>query len=510
MAAVVTLPHLKKPHNSVLSRHGVLTLWGYGIDVRVQQGHLTIQDGVGSDRRRFRLPRVGHGLTRLVVIGEDGLVSLSALRWLSDQNAAFVMLNRHGSVLATTVPVGSSDPRLRRAQALAHESGAALRISRELIDQKIAGQQEIASELLHDQSAMTDIKKFRSELAEAESIDAVRLVEARAAKAYWTAWQQIAITFAQKDLPRVPEHWRRFDSRLSPITGSQRLAANPINAMLNYLYALLEAEARLAAAALGFDPGLGFLHVDTTYRDSLACDLMEPIRPEVDAFVLSWILREPVAKDWFFEQPNGNCRLMAPFAARLSETAPTWARLVAPFAEWIAHALGNQKGNSQIKFDAPTKLTGRRKSEGRGNFFVNNVTVSRPPKLCRTCSKEITRGKHCSACALVASRERFSLVALKWHATPKDSRHKKHSIKRITDHAVAITWWDPNSLPKWLTEDFYAKQIQPKLKPIRVAELSRVLGVSKPYAGLIRSGKSRPHPRHWKKLSDIAQLGHSI
>jgi hypothetical protein len=28
--------------------------------------------------------------------------------------------------------------------------------------------------------------------------------------------------------------------------------------MLNYLYALLESEARLAAAALGFDPALAF------------------------------------------------------------------------------------------------------------------------------------------------------------------------------------------------------------------------------------------------------------
>jgi len=48
---------------------------------------------------------------------------------------------------------------------------------------------------------------------------------------------------------------------------------------LNYLYALLEAEARLAAATLGLDPGLGVLHVDTQARDSLACDLMEAARP---------------------------------------------------------------------------------------------------------------------------------------------------------------------------------------------------------------------------------------
>jgi len=132
----------------------------------------------------------------------------------------------------------------------------------------------------------------------------------------------------------VPEHWHTFGARISPLSGSPRLAANPPNAILNYLYALLESEARLAAAALGLDPGLGVLHVDTPNRDSLACDLMEPVRPQVDAFVLDWITREPLSRQWFFEQRDGNCRLMAPLAIRLSETVPTWGRAVAPFAEW--------------------------------------------------------------------------------------------------------------------------------------------------------------------------------
>jgi CRISPR/Cas system-associated endonuclease Cas1 len=41
---------------------------------------------------------------------------------------------------------------------------------------------------------------------------------------------------------------------------SPRLAANRANAILNYLYAVLESETRLAVAALGLDPGLGFWH----------------------------------------------------------------------------------------------------------------------------------------------------------------------------------------------------------------------------------------------------------
>ena len=244
------------------------------------------------------------------------------------------MLERDGTVLTTTGPVRPSDIRLRRAQALAHQTGLAFRMSRELIDRKLAGQERIAREPLRDDPAATLIRQFRSELAEVESIDAIRLIEARAAKAYWSAWRAVSITFPDKELPRVPEHWRSFGSRVSPLSGSPRLAANPVNAILNYLYAMLKAECRLAVAALGLDPEMGVLHMDTVNRDSLACDLMEPIRAEVDAYVLNRIIHQPLKKSWFFEERNGNCRLMADLVSLLAETASTWARLVAPLAEW--------------------------------------------------------------------------------------------------------------------------------------------------------------------------------
>src|SRR5882762_1838296 len=120
MAATENVPQLS--HDSsvelIVPRHGVVTLFGYGIQVRVDRGHLHLEDGIGPDRRYARLPRVGHGLERLVVIGSNGMVSLAALRWLADQDASFVMLERNGSVLATTGPVRTTDARLRRAQAL--------------------------------------------------------------------------------------------------------------------------------------------------------------------------------------------------------------------------------------------------------------------------------------------------------------------------------------------------------------------------------------------------------
>jgi CRISPR associated protein Cas1 len=111
----------------IAPRQGVVTLFGYGIRVQVERGHLVLEDGIGPDRRNARFPRIGHGLKRLVLIGSDGMVTLAALRWLADQKAAFVMLDRDGSVLAVTGPVAPSDERLRRSQSLAHDSRKAVR-----------------------------------------------------------------------------------------------------------------------------------------------------------------------------------------------------------------------------------------------------------------------------------------------------------------------------------------------------------------------------------------------
>src|SRR5215472_3501364 len=315
---------------AIIPRNGVVTLFGYGIQVRVDRGHLILVDGIGASRRHGRFPRVGHGIRRLVIVGADGIVSLAALRWLSDQKASFLMLERDGSVLATTGPSRSSDARLRRAQALAHLSGAALRITRELVRQKLTGQELVARNKLLDTTTADTIARFSAELPAAESIASIRLIEAQAASAYWSAWRTLPLNFPKKDLLRVPEHWRSFGTRISPLTGSPRLAVTPGCPMMNYAYALLEAEASLAARAVGLDASIGIFHVDQANRDSLACDLMEPVRPQVDAYLLDWITTQPLKREWFFEQPNGNARLMSALTERLSETAPTWARAVAP------------------------------------------------------------------------------------------------------------------------------------------------------------------------------------
>src|SRR5262245_49956073 len=252
MAASPNVPELPISHNfqRLTPRHGVLTLSGYGILARVDRGHLILRDGIGKELREARFSRVGHGLRRLVVIGNDGMISLAALRWLHDQRAAFVMLERNGSLLTAVGPIGAKENRLRRAQAVAGGTDEALRIARLLLDKKLSAQEALARDGLRASAAADAILAERSALTAADSTEALRWAEARAALAYWSAWHDLPVTFPRSALRRVPQHWRTFGARRSPLTGSPRLAVNPPNAMLNYLYALLESEARIASIAV--------------------------------------------------------------------------------------------------------------------------------------------------------------------------------------------------------------------------------------------------------------------
>jgi CRISPR-associated endonuclease Cas1 len=501
------MPSVAVPEKLIQPRQGVVTLFGYGTSVNVERGHLILKDGIGNDRRQARFPRVGHGLRRLVVIGSDGMVSLAALRWLADQDASFVMLDRDGAVLATTGPVRSSDAKLRRAQSLAPSNGAGLRIARELISKKLTGQEQVARHKLLDSNTADTIAHYRTELPQAEEIASILLIEAQAARAYWSAWSTLPVNFPKNDLPRVPDHWRSFGTRVSPLTGSPRLAANPPNAILNYLYCMLESESRLAAAALGLDPGLGVLHVDTSARDSLACDLMEPIRSHVDAYLLDWITRQPLKREWFFEQRDGNCRLMGPFAARLSETAAIWRRAVAPVAEWTAKQFWSTTQKRVQSIQAPTHLTQAHRRKAKGSSRETSMRVSLPTEnLCPGCGKSIrNESSTCIRCAVPNATKNMLKAASIGRQTANGPEAQAKRAVKARKNALAQHSWKLSDQSAWLTSELFSQKIQPLLANVSVSVIRSSIGVSRWYASKIRKG-FRPHPRHWRLLAEMVQI----
>ena len=158
-----------------------------------------------------------------------------------------------------------------------------------------------------------------------------------------------------------------FGSRYSALAGwSPRKAVNPANAVLNYLYSIVEAEATIAALAARLDPTLGFLHVDRLERLSLPCDLMEPIRPLVDSFALSLFETREFTKEDVFERHDGHCRLLPPLTRELAATSALWARDVWSVVDAVAKALVVRKRVKNIVPGVRVPLQGwKRRPRGR-------------------------------------------------------------------------------------------------------------------------------------------------
>jgi CRISP-associated protein Cas1 len=58
------------------------------------------------------------------------------------------------------------------------------------------------------------------------------------------------------------------------VSGRNRYATLPANAMLNYAYAVLETLVRIATVSYGLDPRIGYLHASRQGRVALVYDLM--------------------------------------------------------------------------------------------------------------------------------------------------------------------------------------------------------------------------------------------
>jgi CRISPR-associated protein Cas1 len=115
----------------------------------------------------------------------------------------------------------------------------------------------------------------------------LRVAESIAGRIYWQCFANVPIRFDRHWRVNVPEHWHRAGPRTSPIDRKRaKRALTPAHALVNYLAAILQTEATIAAQRMGFDPTIGLMHADKRYRPSLASDLMEPVRPVADRIVL--------------------------------------------------------------------------------------------------------------------------------------------------------------------------------------------------------------------------------
>ena len=158
---------------------------------------------------------------------------------------------------------------------------------------------------------------------------------------------------------------------------------------------------------------MGIFHTDVANRQSLATDVMEPVRPHVDAYVLNLIRKRRFGVKDFFENRDGGCRISSKLTHELANTMPEWARLVAPFAEMVWRYI-SKAADSTIQFQYPSahaKL--RRKAteltkptpqvaapQNEAPEVKRALPLAQVYNTCRHCGKQVMvrRRIYCDAC----------------------------------------------------------------------------------------------------------------
>ena len=133
---------------------------------------------------------------------------------------------------------------------------------------------------------------------------------------------------------------------------SNKSATDPVNAMLNYAYAVCFTEAVHACHAVGLDPAFGMGHGTDKDSQGLALDLVETLRPVADTVVLSMLDHgegipfgqngKPayLSADSFSELDDGTCRICPPLTYRLAaEISMGVATVATSYAEGIVKTI---------------------------------------------------------------------------------------------------------------------------------------------------------------------------
>jgi CRISPR-associated endonuclease Cas1 len=350
------------PSSDRTAATGVLVADGYQLTITVKNDHLHIEDGYGTHKRTRAIARHNGEVKRIIVLGVAGTVSLAALQWCNDAKITLAHLDGRGRVLTITRNHAHRDARLRRAQAIAYGTPTGNKIARHLITAKLAGQASVLETRLDAPKIARMLLSYRDQILNSSDLETVRKLEALAASRYFAQWARgVTAQFSSADIPRVPNHWTVPNPRQSPLAvRTPRKAVDPVNALLNYAYSLGEVECVHACHILGLDPQLGILHADRIRRDSMALDLIEPLRPVIDTVVLDLLAARRFRKVDFIAARDGSCRLTETITHPLAEHLPVWGKAVAPIAEDVSHALTAHTTGVVIK---RTPLTKRRQYE---------------------------------------------------------------------------------------------------------------------------------------------------
>ena len=256
---------------------------------------------IGKTDERLQVKAQKQTILDVPLIKVDGVVVLgranispAAIVELLQRNIPLSFLTGTGRYLGRLEPELTKNIFVRSAQwQAAGESEQALHVVRGFIRGKLKNyrnallRREREASELDLQAATTRIEQAIASLDKTTTVDSLRGFEGAGSAAYFGVFNQLI---------RAEDF--EFEAR------RRRPPTDPVNALLSFGYALLRHDVQGAVNIVGFDPYLGYLHVQRYGRPSLALDLMEEFRPlVVDAMVLSAINRRSLAISDFTSEP---------------------------------------------------------------------------------------------------------------------------------------------------------------------------------------------------------------
>ena len=243
-----------------------------------------------SGERQGTVPT--HLLERIVMHSAVALDSSLLARLADDGIAIQLHGGSHGAKVALIHGRGQGDATRRIGQYRAYEDGTwRCRWARLMVRAKVKGQIQFLAQARDDRPdqsrplnlGLERLGQVRSRLGQepAIALDRLRGLEGAAAAAYFQAYGAL------------------FAPSLGFAGRNRRPPRDPVNAVLSLGYTLMHFEAVRACQAAGLDPLIGFFHDLDPGRESLACDLVEPLRPRVDAWVWSLFRAGELRADHF-------------------------------------------------------------------------------------------------------------------------------------------------------------------------------------------------------------------
>ncbi len=265
-------------------------------------------------------------LARVFLRGDVSLSS-SLLGKLGEHGIGVVVLSGRKAQPTMLLARPHNDAARRLAQyRLSLDEAFCLRFARAVVEAKLRAQAAFLSERraceARSRYLLTVVlRRLANSIAAVDrqpSLAALRGVEGAAAAAYFEGFADL-----------LPERLH-FHGR------NRRPPRDPANAVLSLGYTLLHAEAVLAIYGAGLDPFIGFFHAPDFGRESLACDLVEALRVEVDQHALT-LFRSEKLRPEDFSTSEGGCLLGKAGRARFYAE---WEPLAARLRKLLAEAVG--------------------------------------------------------------------------------------------------------------------------------------------------------------------------